>query len=98
MRTILALGLLSMLLFSGCGYKEGVSTAEQTAYLYFSGNTDGVTVSINGGEEFSVKPGRDNQYKIAPGSYLVRVYRGDAMIVERRVYVADGVAKEIGVD
>ena len=98
MRTILALGLLSMLLFSGCGYKEGVATAEQAAYLYFSGNTAGVTVSINGGEAFSVKPGRNNQYKIAPGSYLVRVYRGDAMIVERRVYVADGVAKEIGVD
>lgn len=98
MRTFLAIGLLILLFFSGCGYKEGIATSDKVAYLYFTGNTNGVDVSIDGGEKFNIKPGRDNQYKIAPGKYTVRVYRGEVMIVERQVYVGDGVAKEIGVN
>ena len=98
MRSILAIGLLSLLIFAGCGYKEGVATGEQVAYLYFSGNTDGVAVSLDGGEKFSVKPGRDHQYRIVPGTYMLRLYRDGRLIGERSVYIADGVAKEIGVD
>ncbi|WP_020677888.1 hypothetical protein [Geopsychrobacter electrodiphilus] len=98
MRTFLVIGLISLLFFAGCGYKEGVVTGERVAYLYFSGNTDGVAVSIDGGEKFSVKPGRDNQYRVAPGTYMVRIYRGGTLIVERLVSISDGVAKEIGVE
>ena len=98
MRTILVIGLLSLLIFAGCGYKEGVATGEQVAYLYFSGNTDGVAVSIDDGERFSVKSGRDHQYRIAPGTYTIRVYRAQTLIAERSIYLSDGVAKEIGVE
>jgi len=92
-----AFGLVAVLLFGGCGYKEGVATGERAAYLYFAGDTENVTVSVDGGPEFSVKPGRDNQYRIVPGKHTVRVYRAGSLIVEREVYVGDGVAKEIGV-
>jgi hypothetical protein len=92
-----SIGVAALLLFAGCGYKEGVATGEKAAYLYFSGDTKGVTVSVDGGTQFSVMPGRDNQYRIAPGKHNVRVYRGDSVIVEREIYVGDGVAKEIGV-
>lgn len=98
MRVIAAFWFIGLVLISGCGYKEGVSISEQTSYLYFSGDTSTVMVSVNGGEKFSVKPGRDHQYKISPGTHTIRVYRGGAIVVERQVYVSDGVAKEIGVN
>ena len=98
MRHLLSIiGLAALLLFSGCGYKEGVATGDRAAYLYFTGNTDNVTVSVDGAAAFEVKPGRDNQYKIQPGKHSVRVYRAGNLIVDRDIYVGDGVAKEIGV-
>lgn len=97
-KIIISFGLLGVLLLSGCGYKEGVATGEQESYLYFSGNTANVTVSIDNGEQFTVKPGRDNQYRVKPGKHAVRVLRDGKLIVDREVYVGDGVAKEIGVN
>ncbi|MEJ2468714.1 MAG: hypothetical protein P8Y51_06545 [Campylobacterales bacterium] len=91
------IGLVSLLLLGGCGYKEGVATGDRAAYLYFSGNTENVTVSVDGGAAFEVEAGRDNQYKIQPGKHTVHVYRSGRLIVEREIYVGDGVAKEIGV-
>ena len=95
---IIGLGFLSVLAFSGCGYKQGVSTAAQESYLYFSGDTSNITVAIDGAQQFTVKPGRDNRYKVAPGKHLIHVYRDGEIVVEREVYVGDGIAKEIGVD
>lgn len=89
-------GLL-LLLLDGCGYKEGVATPQKASYLYFSGNTDNVTVSVDDGAPFAVMPGRDNQYKIAPGKHRVKVYRAGSLVGEREIYVGDGIAKEIGV-
>ncbi|RLJ16464.1 hypothetical protein DJ030_17090 [bacterium endosymbiont of Escarpia laminata] len=94
---LISLWLLSILIFSGCGYKKGISTGDQEAFLYFSGNTNNVIVSIDNGERFSVKSGRDNQYKIKPGKYTIRVYREGKIIVKREVYIGDGIAKEIGI-
>lgn len=90
--------LLSILLFSGCGYKEGISAGDQKSYLYFSGNTKDVTVSVDSGEQFAVEQGRDNQYKIKPGKHTVRVYREGKIIIEREIYVGDEIAKEISID
>lgn len=98
MRTLTVLGFLGLLLISSCGYKEGISISEQASYLYFTGDTSTILVSIDGGEKFSVSSGRDHQYKITPGKHIVRVYRGEAMLVERQIYLSDGVAKEIGVN
>ncbi len=89
--------LLALLSLSGCGYKEGVVTGDQKSYLYFTGTTNDITVSVDDGAQFSVLPGRDNQYKIKPGKHLVKVYRADKIIVKREIYVGDGIAKEIGV-
>jgi hypothetical protein len=66
--------------------------------VYFSGNTENVLVSIDNGTQFVVKPGRDNQYQINPGKHSIRVYREGILVVERDVYIGDGIAKEIGVN
>ena len=98
MKYILSIISLALLLgFSGCGYKEGVATAAQKSYIYFSGNTSDIEVSIDGGEKFNVKPGQTNQYGVKPGKHVVEVYRDGAVVVKREVFVSDSIAKEIEV-
>ena len=98
MRALLAIiAIIGVLALSGCGYKEGVATGEQKAYLYFTGHVNDVMVSVDGAGQFSVKEGRDNQYEIKPGKHIVVVYRADQAIVTRDIFVGDGVAKEIEV-
>ena len=76
MKYILSIISIVLLLgISGCGYKEGVATAAQKSYLFFSGNTSNVEVSIDGGENFSIKAGSTNQYDVKPGKHLIEVYR-----------------------
>jgi len=81
----------------GCGYKEGVSTGAQKSYLYFTGNTANVMVSVDNAAQFSVKNGRDNQYKIQPGKHLITLYRDNQIIIKREDFISDGIAKEIEV-
>ncbi|MEA1920027.1 MAG: hypothetical protein U9N52_09325 [Campylobacterota bacterium] len=92
---ILAIALL--FLFWGCGYKEGVSSGSQKSYLYFTGNTADLSVSVDNGAQFRVKNGRDNQYKVPPGKHLITVYRADQLIIKREIFLSDGIAKEIEV-
>lgn len=96
-KKILYIGLI-ILLFSGCGYKEGVSTETQKSYLFFTGNTADKLVSIDSGSKFAIiKNGKSHQYSVKPGKHLVEIYQGDIMIVNREVFVSDEIAKEIEV-
>jgi uncharacterized lipoprotein len=92
---LIVASLLVVLLLSACGYKEGIHTAAQKSYLYFTGNIQSALVSVDGGAQFPVKPGKDNLYSISPGKHKVLVVEGGTILVERDIYVGDGVAKEI---
>ncbi|WP_373001122.1 hypothetical protein [Sulfurimonas sp.] len=92
------INILIFLGFSGCGYKEGISTGDKKSYLYFTGNTHSIMVSVDDGEKFSIEEGRDNQYKIKPGKHFIKVYRANKLIVKREVFVSDGISKEIEVN
>ena len=82
---------------SGCGYKEGVATATQKSYLYFTGNINHTMVSVDNGEKFSIKSGKENQYSVSPGKHLVEVYKNNNLIIKREIFLSDGIAKEIEV-
>lgn len=86
-----------LLTFTGCGYKEGIKTSGQKAYLYFTGNVDDANVVIDNGPGFAVKAGVNNQYQIKPGKHLVQVFKNNVMVVNREIYVGDEIAKEIEV-
>lgn len=85
----------ALLMFSGCGYKEGVVSGDAKAYLYFTGDPEGVQVSIDDARSFEIETGRDHRYRIPTGKHTVRILRDGAVVSERRIYVDDGVAKEI---
>ena len=91
------ISLILILAISGCGYKEGVATASQKSYIYFSGNTDDVKISIDNGEEFSIESGKLNQYSIKPGKHIVKVFRENTIVTKREIFVGDGISKEIEV-
>ena len=98
MKYLLSIAALLLLIgFSGCGYKEGVATGDQKSYLYFSGDLDNIKVSVDGGAQFSVKSGRDNQYEIKPGKHIVTIYKNSVIIVQREIFLGDGIAKEMEV-
>ncbi|MDY0117942.1 MAG: hypothetical protein RBR59_10210 [Sulfurimonadaceae bacterium] len=94
-KIFLFISVVALLLLSGCGYKDGVSTEAQKSYLYFTGNTSNVVVSIDNGSKFNVKNGKNNHYAIAPGKHLVEAYRENTLILKQEVFVSDGVSKEI---
>ncbi|HFB53361.1 MAG TPA: hypothetical protein ENJ67_01395 [Sulfurimonas autotrophica] len=96
-KIILTLSILMALGFSACGYKEGVATAAAKSHLYFTGDTSKILVSVDNGEKFPVKAGRDNLYNVKPGKHLVQVYRDGELIVKMEIFVSDGVSKEIEV-
>jgi len=85
------------LLITGCGSKAGVKNSAQKSYLYFTGDTAGVIVSIDNGEEFFIKSGENNQYGLKPGKHLVKVKREGVLVIKREIYLGDGIAKEIEV-
>lgn len=94
----ITINLVAALAITGCGYKEGVSTGTQKAYLFFTGHVDQVIVSIDGSSTFKAKTGRDELYKIEPGKHIVKVMNDAGnVIVEREIYVGSGTSKEIEV-
>lgn len=96
MRQLLLITTLLFAIFSsGCGYKEGAVTTAQKSYFYFSGNTEGVSVSIDGGEKFGVEAGKNNIYHTKPGNHLIEIYRDNQIIIKRNVFLGDSAAKEI---
>ncbi len=87
--------LITIFGFNGCSYKDGVTTTEQRSYLYFTGNVDDAQVSIDNSAKFTVEAGKNHQYQIGTGKHLVTIYKGNRVIVNREIFVSDGVAKEI---
>jgi len=96
-KIILTIGLVTTMFLSGCGSKEGVITATQKSYLYFTGNVNHTMVSVDNGEKFNIKSGKNNQYSINPGKHLVQVYKDNNLIIKREIFIGDSVAKEIEV-
>ncbi|MFA6188076.1 MAG: hypothetical protein WC680_02235 [Sulfuricurvum sp.] len=94
---IILVTLLAIVGLSGCGYKEGVATAEQKSYLYFTGNVSDIKVSVDNGATFKVESGINHQYKINSGKHTITIYRENNVILKREIYVSDSIAKEIEV-
>ena len=96
-KILLITGLIGAIFLSGCGYKEGVVSATQKSYLFFTGNTNDTAVSVDNGGKFNIEAGTNNQYAIKPGKHLVEVYKDNRLIIKREIFISDGISKEIEV-
>ena len=98
MSTIFLIFLSSFCLFAtaGCGYKEGVKIEDQKAYLYFTGNTSGAEIIVDGtsfvlGNEVTI----DDLFQITPGQRSIEVKQNGTTVIKRKIYVSEGISREI---
>lgn len=105
--------ILSLLIVSGCGYREGVTVADPGAFLAFSGNTAGAIVKIDDSTSISLGEGRGTttksdtgekekylagtHYKITPGKHRIQVLKSGEIVVDRELLIGDGTTREISV-
>ncbi len=90
--------VISLLLFSGCAYKtykEGLFPDKRKAFLYFPENIKNVLISIDGGELFEIKPGKNNQYQVKPGKHEIKIYKNNELIMKKNMNLKDGDIMEI---
>ncbi|WP_445945330.1 hypothetical protein [Shewanella sp.] len=84
-----------IVLASGCGYNAGVKTEEAVSFLYFTGDAEGVEVSIDNAAPFIVsQTGISNQYRVSPGKHLIIITKNGQVVVKREVLLGDGHEKE----
>lgn len=88
--------IFCLLLTVSCGYKEGVKIEEQKAYLYFTGNTAGAEIIVDGtsfvlGNEVTI----DDLFQIAPGQRSIEVKQNGVTVIKRKIYVSEGISREI---
>lgn len=94
--TIIAF-LISLVFLSGCGYTEGVKTSSTKSYIYFTGNSKNISVSIDKNKIFDIKTGKNNKYMVSSGKHLVEVYKNGTLVIKREIFISDGISKEIEV-
>lgn len=101
--------LLTMLFcLSACGFKEGVVMPDKKSYLWFSGKSDGVTVTIDEQTSFDLSPGYyvDSEgnkkskatpvhYEVDPGKHTIKLMRNGQVILERTLLLGNRMTAEI---
>lgn len=93
---------------SACGFKEGVVMHDKKSYLWFSGNSDGVSVMIDDQSPFDLSPSYyvDSQgnkksktspvhYEVDPGKHTIKLTRNDKLILERTLLLGNHMTTEI---
>lgn len=93
---------------SSCGYKEGVTISDNKSYLWFSGNSEGVTATIDDqssfdlGRSYHVDAQGNNKsktrpvhYEVDPGKHTVKLMRDGQIILERTLLLGNRMTMEI---
>lgn len=104
---IIYLGLVILLLCVGCGLKEGVVQKEPKSYLWFTGNTKNAIVYIDdlspiilneshaSEGDYNKEKSDKIHYEISPGKHSIIVKKMGEEVVNRIVFLGDGITKEI---
>lgn len=87
---------LTLVASCGGGYTSGTVQSAEESFLKFTGNTIGVTISVDAGTPFPYSKETD-LYKLKPGSHAVKVYRGAQLVVDRQLVLDNHVTFEIDV-
>jgi len=105
----LSLAVLLLLYGVGCGLTEGIVQKEPKSYIWFTGNTNNVTIYIddlspiilNKNSSTSID-GEDKiedidkvYYEISPGKHKIIVKKADKEVVNRIIFLGNGIIKEI---
>ncbi len=96
----LAVALLAV----GCVWRtiEEQHQLEEQSFVRPVGKTAGTTIILKGKRtyKFSISEARDqhgDRYRVAPDTYRATVRRGDRVVVDRKLFIADGETRELRV-
>jgi hypothetical protein len=79
-----------------CGYQTGVIQKAEIGYFQFSGNLDGALVKIDNREPFALSTADGNTlFEIKPGKHMLKVFRGNALLIERIVFLESQATFEV---
>jgi hypothetical protein len=87
--------LLSVMFILACGHTEGTIQKADQSFIVFSGNLDNVEIRIDDLEPFAPLIGK--HYQLKPGQHYVTAYRGEALLVDRKIFLENQVTTEINI-
>jgi hypothetical protein len=96
MKLFVAAFFLSIILSACGGYNTGTLQKSEKGFIKFSGNTLGMTISLDEGERFT-KDEKIDLIEIKPGKHNVKVYRNESLMVNRIIIVESQNTVEIEV-
>ena len=101
---VLAVLAVTTLLAAGCVWRTNEEQRQMSARSYVRpiGKTAGTTITLQGKRKYSFKIDTDRdehgtRYGIEPDSYRVTVRRGDTVLVNRVLFIADGETRDVPV-
>ena len=96
MKLFVAAFFLSIILSACGGYNTGILQKSEKGFIKFSGNTVGMTISLDEGERFT-KDEKIDLIEIKPGKHSVKVFRNESLMVNRIIIVENQNTVEIEV-
>ncbi len=94
MKNILLLAILSILLISCSSSSESVIQKDLKGQLKFTGNVLQCTVTVDDKHTFVIDK-EHIVYDITPGMHTIKVYKNNALKVNKSVYIDSGSITEV---
>ncbi len=106
MKIKIILAIAAITIMAGCVQLPTTesTTVDNRPQLTFKANTDSplddYRVFIDGLDNGSIAPFSDGtkSLRLLPGTHLVEIYKGDKLISSQKIYLGDGVTKEVIVE
>ena len=87
--------ILGFMFILACGHSEGTIQKADKSFILFSGNLENVKIHIDDLEPFAPLTGK--HYQLRPGQHYVTAYRGETLLVDRKLFLEDQVTTEINI-
>jgi hypothetical protein len=96
MKLIAVTFFLSLILSSCGGYNTGILQKSDKGFIKFSGNTVGMSISLDDGVRFT-KDEKVDLIELKPGKHTIKVFRDETLMVNRIIIVENQNTIEIEV-
>jgi hypothetical protein len=96
MKLIAVTFFLSFILTSCGGYNTGILQKTEKGFIKFSGNTVGMSISLDDGARFT-KDEKVDLIELKPGKHTVKVFRDETLMINRIIIIENQNTVEIEV-
>jgi hypothetical protein len=96
MKLLVITFFLSLILSSCGGYNTGILQKSDKGFIKFSGNTVGMSISLDDGVRFT-KDEKVDLIELKPGKHNIKVFRDETLMVNRIIIVENQNTIEIEV-